>query len=159
MYSHVQTSTWLIDWILFYAESAIFQPCNGGTYTWMYTVMYSIIQTYTWINTIMYSIFQYTIMYILYKHLFLSRLVHSGRLSNPASGSDIMTFGTRCGTRNGVETHIFRVETQRDLAYWSRALVQGSHGVAAIIKEVACRKSAYLLKVFIYSQFSSVHKS
>ncbi|XP_078339136.1 beta-1-syntrophin-like [Crassostrea virginica] len=70
--------------------------------------------------------------------LLATRLVHSGRLSNPASGSDIMTFGTRCGTRNGVETHIFRVETQRDLAYWSRALVQGSHGVAAIIKEVAC---------------------
>uniref|UniRef100_K1P5K7 Origin recognition complex subunit 6 n=1 Tax=Magallana gigas TaxID=29159 RepID=K1P5K7_MAGGI len=70
--------------------------------------------------------------------LLATRLVHSGRLSNPVSGSDVLTFGTRCGTRNGVETHIFRVETQRDLAYWSRALVQGSHGVAAIIKEVTC---------------------
>ncbi|XP_062579848.1 beta-1-syntrophin-like [Saccostrea cucullata] len=72
--------------------------------------------------------------------LLATRLVHSGRLSNPNAGTDVLTFGTRCGTRNGVETHIFRVETQRDLAYWSRALVQGSHGVAAIIKEVTCRE-------------------
>lgn len=34
--------------------------------------------------------------------------------------------------------HVFRVETQRDLAYWSRALVQGSHGAAVLIKEVTC---------------------
>lgn len=79
---------------------------------------------------------------------FSIRLVHSGRLSNPVSGSDVLTFGTRCGTRNGVETHIFRVETQRDLAYWSRALVQGSHGVAAIIKEVTCRKCCTILSCF-----------
>ncbi|WAR12636.1 SNTB1-like protein [Mya arenaria] len=31
------------------------------------------------------------------------------------------------------------VETQRDLAHWSRALVQGSHGAASIVKEVTCR--------------------
>ena len=54
------------------------------------------------------------------------------------TGSDLITFGTRCGTRNGVEIHVFRVETQRDLAYWSRALVQGSHGAAVLIKEVTC---------------------
>lgn len=70
----------------------------------------------------------------------LYRLVHSGRLANPNSGSDVLTFGTRTGTRNGVETHVFRVETQRDLAYWSRALVQGSHGAAILIKEVTCCK-------------------
>ncbi|KAK3085323.1 hypothetical protein FSP39_001461 [Pinctada imbricata] len=70
--------------------------------------------------------------------LLATRLVHSGRLTNPTTGADVLTFGTRSGTRNGVETHIFRVETQRDLAYWSRALVQGSHGAAILIKEVTC---------------------
>ena len=59
---------------------------------------------------------------------------------NSTTGADILTFGTRSGTRNGVETHIFRVETQRDLAHWSRALVQGSHGSAMLVKEVTCRK-------------------
>ena len=68
------------------------------------------------------------------------RLVHSGRQMNSTTGADILTFGTRSGTRNGVETHIFRVETQRDLAHWSRALVQGSHGAAMLVKEVTCRK-------------------
>ena len=66
------------------------------------------------------------------------RLIHSGQRSNPLTGADLITFGTRCGTRNGVEMHVFRVETQRDLAYWSRALVQGSHGAAVLIKEVTC---------------------
>lgn len=55
-------------------------------------------------------------------------------------GSEVVTFGTRTGTRNGVETHIFRVETQRDLAYWSRAFIQGSHNAALLIKEVTCGK-------------------
>ena len=68
------------------------------------------------------------------------RLVHSGRQLNSTTGSDTLTFGTRSGTRNGVETHIFRVETQRDLAHWSRALVQGSHGAAMLVKEVTCGK-------------------
>ena len=68
-----------------------------------------------------------------------ARLVHSGRQNNRTSGADILTFGTRSGTRNGVETHIFRVETQRDLAYWSRALVQGAHGAASVVKEVSSR--------------------
>ena len=75
------------------------------------------------------------------EHFYLYfRLVHSGRQMNATTGADILTFGTRSGTRNGVETHIFRVETQRDLAHWSRALVQGSHGAAMLVKEVTCRK-------------------
>jgi len=74
----------------------------------------------------------------------LLRLVHSGRQTNTTSGTEILTFGTRSGTRNGIETHIFRVETQRDLAHWSRALVQGSHGAAALVKEVTCRKGFFL---------------
>ena len=67
-----------------------------------------------------------------------SRLVHSGRQNSQQGGADVLSFGTRSGTRNGVEVHIFRVETQRDLAFWSRALVQGSHGAVASVKEVTC---------------------
>ncbi|KAL5020971.1 hypothetical protein ScPMuIL_000126 [Solemya velum] len=70
--------------------------------------------------------------------LLATRLVHSEKHKNLATGTDVMTFGTRSGTRNGVETHIFRVEAQRDLAYWSRSLVQGSHGAAVLVSEVSC---------------------
>ncbi|KAL4234842.1 structural molecule [Mactra antiquata] len=72
--------------------------------------------------------------------LLATRLVHSGRQTN-ANTVDVLSFGTRSGTRNGIETHIFRVETQRDLAHWSRALVQGSHGAASLVKEVTCPAS------------------
>jgi hypothetical protein len=34
------------------------------------------------------------------------RLIHSGQRSNPLTGADLITFGTRCGTRNGVEMHV-----------------------------------------------------
>lgn len=64
--------------------------------------------------------------------------MHSGRQYNPVTESDVLTFGTRSGTRQGIDTHIFRVETQRDLANWSRALVQGAHGAAVLVKEVTC---------------------
>ncbi|EDV25939.1 uncharacterized protein TRIADDRAFT_24172 [Trichoplax adhaerens] len=47
-------------------------------------------------------------------------------------------FATRTGSRNGVETHVFRTETNRAMKSWSRALVQGAHAAAALIKEISC---------------------
>lgn len=58
----------------------------------------------------------------------------SGRRS-PALGSEL-TFATRTGSRQGVEMHVFRVETHRDLSAWTRVLVQGCHAAAELIKEV-----------------------
>lgn len=69
--------------------------------------------------------------------LLATRLVHSGQGSNHIQNEE-MTFGTRTGTRKGVEAHMFRVETPRELANWSRSLVQGSHDAAALIKEINC---------------------
>jgi len=67
-----------------------------------------------------------------------TRLVHSGKQMSSLGGNEVLTFGTRSGTRQGVEAHVFRVETQRDLSSWSRALVQGTHQAAVLIKEVSC---------------------
>lgn len=70
-------------------------------------------------------------------HLFpRSRLVHSGSgRRSPALGSEL-TFATRTGSRQGVEMHVFRVETHRDLSSWTRVLVQGCHAAAELVKEV-----------------------
>ncbi|XP_051545415.1 beta-2-syntrophin-like isoform X2 [Myxocyprinus asiaticus] len=66
-----------------------------------------------------------------------TRLVHSGSvLSSPALGGDLV-FTTRTGTGQGVESHVFRVETHWDLSTWMRALVQGGHSAAELIKEVS----------------------
>ncbi|GFS21688.1 beta-1-syntrophin-like [Elysia marginata] len=70
--------------------------------------------------------------------LLATRLVHCGKQTSQLGGTDVMSFGTRSGSRTGVEVHIFRVETQRDLAFWSRALVQGSHGAAVLTRQVSC---------------------
>lgn len=70
--------------------------------------------------------------------LLATRLVHCGKQTSQLGGLDVMSFGTRSGSRTGVEIHIFRVETQRDLAFWSRALVQGSHGAAVLTRQVSC---------------------
>ena len=74
------------------------------------------------------------------KSLILCRLVHSGRQMTALSGNEVLTFGLRSGTRTGVEAHTFRVETQRDLSTWSRAVVQAAHNAAVLIKEVSCSK-------------------
>ncbi|KAK7891213.1 hypothetical protein WMY93_023176 [Mugilogobius chulae] len=69
--------------------------------------------------------------------LLATRLVHSGSTrGSPSHGSELL-FATRTGTARGVEAHIFRVETHWDLSSWTRALVQGVHSAAELIKEVS----------------------
>nr|XP_056718467.1 beta-2-syntrophin [Euleptes europaea] len=69
--------------------------------------------------------------------LLATRLVHSGaERRSPCMGSDL-TFATRTGTRQGIEMHVFRAETHRDLSSWTRILVQGCHSAAELIKEVS----------------------
>lgn len=68
--------------------------------------------------------------------LIATRLVHSG----PGKGSSLFgtefSFATRTGSRQGIETHLFRVETSRDLSLWTRQIVQGCHNSAERIKEI-----------------------
>ncbi|XP_061878341.1 beta-2-syntrophin [Entelurus aequoreus] len=69
--------------------------------------------------------------------LLATRLVHSGSArGSPSQGSDLV-FATRTGTGRGIESHVFRVETHWDLSSWTRALVQGAHAAAELIKEVS----------------------
>ncbi|XP_053904900.1 beta-2-syntrophin [Malaclemys terrapin pileata] len=69
--------------------------------------------------------------------LVATRLVHSGSgRRSPSPGSEL-TFATRTGSRQGIEMHVFRVETHRDLSSWTRMLVQGCHAAAELIKEVS----------------------
>ncbi|KAF7707749.1 beta-2-syntrophin [Silurus meridionalis] len=69
--------------------------------------------------------------------LLTTRLVQSGRThGSPPLGSDLH-FMTRTGSSRGVESHVFRVETHWDLSSWTRALVQGTHSAAELVKEVS----------------------
>ncbi|KAI3360849.1 hypothetical protein L3Q82_013072 [Scortum barcoo] len=68
--------------------------------------------------------------------LLATRLVHSGPdRGSPHSGTELF-FATRTGTRLGIETHLFRAETTKDLSLWTRRIVNGCHASAEMIKEV-----------------------
>uniref|UniRef100_A0A8C8VMA3 Syntrophin beta 1 n=1 Tax=Pelusios castaneus TaxID=367368 RepID=A0A8C8VMA3_9SAUR len=68
--------------------------------------------------------------------LLATRLVHSGPgKGSPQSAMDL-SFATRTGTRQGIETHLFRTETSRDLSLWTRNIVQGCHNLAELITEI-----------------------
>ncbi|XP_069549305.1 beta-1-syntrophin [Brachyistius frenatus] len=68
--------------------------------------------------------------------LLATRLVHSGPdRGSPHSGTELF-FATRTGTRLGIETHLFRTETTKDLSMWTRHIVNGCHASAEMIKEV-----------------------
>ncbi|XP_070248505.1 beta-1-syntrophin [Myotis yumanensis] len=68
--------------------------------------------------------------------LLSTRLVHSGPgKGSPQAGVDL-SFATRTGTRQGIETHLFRAEISRDLSHWTRSIVQGCHNSAELITEV-----------------------
>ncbi|XP_067854340.1 LOW QUALITY PROTEIN: beta-2-syntrophin-like [Heptranchias perlo] len=68
--------------------------------------------------------------------LLATRLVHSGSARGSPTISSELMFATRTGSRQGIEMHVFRVETHRDLSSWTRMLVQGCHGASELIKEV-----------------------
>ncbi|XP_072451840.1 beta-2-syntrophin isoform X1 [Chiloscyllium punctatum] len=68
--------------------------------------------------------------------LLATRLVHSGSARGSPSISSDLSFATRTGSRQGIEMHVFRVETHRDLSTWTRMLVQGCHSASELIKEV-----------------------
>lgn len=64
------------------------------------------------------------------------RLVHSGPgKSSPLVDSEL-SFGLRSGTRQGVETHVFRVDSAKELSTWTHLLVEGCHNAAELIREV-----------------------
>ncbi|XP_062848625.1 beta-1-syntrophin [Trichomycterus rosablanca] len=68
--------------------------------------------------------------------LLSTRLVHSGPdRGSPKPGGEL-SFATRTGTRLGIETHVFRAETCKDLSMWTRHIVTGCHAAAEMIKEV-----------------------
>ncbi|KAE8576638.1 hypothetical protein XENTR_v10004268 [Xenopus tropicalis] len=68
--------------------------------------------------------------------LIATRLVHSGPSKSSPLYDTELAFALRSGTQKGVETHLFSVETQRELATWTRVLVDGCHSAAELIKEV-----------------------
>ncbi|XP_076594322.1 beta-1-syntrophin [Chaetodon auriga] len=69
--------------------------------------------------------------------LLATRLVHSGPdRGSPHSGTELF-FATRTGTRLGIETHLFRAETTKDLSLWTRHIVNGCHASTEMIKEVS----------------------
>lgn len=68
--------------------------------------------------------------------LITTRLVHSGPgKSSPLLDSEL-SFGVRSGTKQGVETHVFRVDSAKDLSLWTHLLVDGCHSAAELVKEV-----------------------
>ena len=70
------------------------------------------------------------------------RLVNSTGTSTERLNSPDLTFGTRTGSRKGVEAHLFRAETPRELAHWCRSIIEGAHSAAALIKEINCGESS-----------------
>ncbi|XP_068425644.1 beta-1-syntrophin isoform X2 [Clinocottus analis] len=72
--------------------------------------------------------------------LLATRLVHSGPdRGSPHSGTELF-FATRTGTRLGIETHLFRTETTKDLSLWTRHIVNGCNASAEMIKEVTTKR-------------------
>ncbi|KAJ0068305.1 hypothetical protein NL108_004671, partial [Boleophthalmus pectinirostris] len=69
--------------------------------------------------------------------LITTRLVHSGPgKSSPLLDSEL-SFGVRSGTKQGVETHVFRVDSAKELSLWTHLLVEGCHCAAELVKEVS----------------------
>ncbi|NWV64297.1 SNTA1 protein, partial [Malurus elegans] len=69
--------------------------------------------------------------------LIATRLVHSGPAKGSAPYEAERSFALRAGGRLGVQTHLFSLESPRELALWTRLLVDGTHGAAELAQEVS----------------------
>ncbi|KAM9250092.1 alpha-1-syntrophin isoform 3-T3 [Dugong dugon] len=69
--------------------------------------------------------------------LIATRLVHSGPSKGSVPYDAELSFVLRTGTRHGVDTHLFSVESPQDLAAWTRQLVDGCHRAAEGVQEVS----------------------
>lgn len=65
------------------------------------------------------------------------RLVHSGPSKGSVPYDTELSFALRTGTRHGVDTHLFSVESPQELAAWTRQLVDGCHRAAEGVQEVS----------------------
>ena len=76
-----------------------------------------------------------------------------------SSGLD---FCLRNGTPGGVETRWFHTETRRDLANWTRAIVEGTNSCVQKIQQVTYRKyhkaHNFDIKISWYTHFYKKHK-
>ncbi|CAK5052193.1 unnamed protein product [Meloidogyne enterolobii] len=61
--------------------------------------------------------------------LIATRVVQTTARSFPviAGLSDVISFTTRTGTQEGIRTHLFRVETHRELASWVKTMIQNTY--------------------------------
>uniref|UniRef100_A0A8C6ACF8 Syntrophin alpha 1 n=1 Tax=Marmota marmota marmota TaxID=9994 RepID=A0A8C6ACF8_MARMA len=69
--------------------------------------------------------------------LIATRLVHSGPSKGSVPYDAELSFALRTGTRQGVDTHLFSVESPQELAAWTRQLVDGCHRAAEGVQEVS----------------------
>ncbi|XP_075419896.1 alpha-1-syntrophin isoform X2 [Tenrec ecaudatus] len=69
--------------------------------------------------------------------LIATRLVHSGPAKGSVPYDAELSFVLRTGTRHGVDTHLFSVESPQELAAWTRQLVDGCHRAAEGVQEVS----------------------
>ncbi|ELW69559.1 Alpha-1-syntrophin [Tupaia chinensis] len=69
--------------------------------------------------------------------LIATRLVHSGPSKGSVPYDTELSFALRTGTRHGVDTHLFSVESPQELAAWTRQLVDGCHRAAEGVQEVS----------------------
>lgn len=72
----------------------------------------------------------------------------STRLMSSSRNSDLITFSIRCGTEDGIISYRLKVDTQRDLASWARAIIQGCHNSVANRREVNCSEYNFILNCF-----------
>ncbi|KAJ8259041.1 hypothetical protein COCON_G00180530 [Conger conger] len=68
--------------------------------------------------------------------LIATRLVHSGPGKCSPQQEVELSFALRTGTRQGVETHVYRVDSAKDLSTWTHMLIEGCHNAAELIQEV-----------------------
>lgn len=79
--------------------------------------------------------------------LIATRVVHTTSRTFPviAGLSDVISFTTRTGTQEGIRSHLFRVETHRDLAAWVKNIIHYTYEACTETAQITARKFCIFL--------------
>lgn len=80
--------------------------------------------------------------------LIATRIVHTTSRTFPVivGLSDVISFTTRTGTQEGIRSHLFRVETHRDLASWIKNIILYTYEACTETGQISARKFIFLAK-------------